>query len=123
MTITIDTIEYDIPVISIERSADFLYKFAERTADGIMHSELIGVYFNYKLKFGATTDTAEYALLWDKLTEAEESHTVVVPDEDDTLTFTAYFSNVKDKLRRDKAAANYWKDLTVNFIAMEPART
>ena len=36
--ITIDGIDYDIPVISITRKADFLSKFAERTEDGILHT-------------------------------------------------------------------------------------
>jgi len=123
VTITIDTIEYDVPIVDIDRSADFLYKFAERTADGKLHSQLIGVYFNYKLKFGDIVDPTEYALLWDKITEPVETHIVVVPDVSGTLTYTAYFSNVKDKLRKDKAAVNYWKNLTINFIATEPERT
>ena len=123
MTLTIDTIDYDIDVIEIIRSADFLHKFAERTADGKLHAELIGVYFNYKLKLGSTTDTTVYAALWDKLTEAEEFHTVTVPDESGDYQFTAYFANVKDKLRKQKGASNYWKDLTVNFIAQSPERT
>lgn len=38
-------------------------------------------------------------------------------------TFKAYFSNVGDELLRKKGAKNYWKGLTVNFIAKEPART
>ena len=123
MTITIDTIEYDIPIMDIDRSADMLYKFAERTADGKLHSELIGVYFNYKLKFGAILDSAVYAALWDKITEPVETHIVVVPAAVGTLTYTAYFSNIKDKMRKDAAAANYWKNLTINFIATEPERT
>jgi len=81
------------------------------------------VYFNYKLKFGDIVDPTEYALLWDKITEPVETHIVVVPDVSGTLTYTAYFSNVKDKLRKDKAAVNYWKNLTINFIATEPERT
>ncbi|MFH1301187.1 MAG: hypothetical protein ABIK07_09005 [Planctomycetota bacterium] len=120
MSIVIDSITYDIPVISIKRTADFLDKFAERTVDGKLHRELIGVYFNYRLQLGSTTDTSEYALLWAKLTEAEEFHTVTVPDESGDYEFTAYFSNVSDELRKDTAAANFWKNLTVNFIAREP---
>lgn len=65
----------------------------------------------------------EYARLWDKLTEPVEFHEVTVPDEDGDYTFTAYFSNVGDELLRKKAEKNYWKNLTVNFIAQKPART
>ncbi len=119
--LVIDGVTYDVPVLSIRRNANFLDKFAERTADGKLHRELIGVYFNYQLQLGTTTDTDEYAALWAKLTETEEFHTVTVPDESGDYTFTAYFSNVGDELRKVKGEKNYWKGLTVNFIAREPA--
>lgn len=122
MTIIIDGTSYDVPVIEVTRSADFLDKYAERTEDGILHRELIGVYYNYQIKFGSTTDTAEYTALWDKLTEAVEFHEVTVPDEAGDYTFTAYFSSVRDRLRKQRAEANYWNNLTANFTAQEPAR-
>jgi hypothetical protein len=122
MTIIIDGTTYDIPVLSIARTADFLDKYAERTEDGVLHRELIGVYFNYKIQFGSSTDTVEYAALWNKLTEAEEYHTVTVPDESGDYTFTAYFASVGDSLRK-AGAKNFWKSLTVNFIAQSPANT
>ena len=119
--IIIDGTTYNIPVLSITRKADFLDKYAERTEDGILHRELIGVYFNYSLKFGQSADVTEYAALWNKLTEVAEFHTVTVPDESGDYTFIAYFSNVSDELRRATDAANFWKSLTVNFIAKSPA--
>jgi hypothetical protein len=119
--IIIDGVTYNVPVISVRRRADFLDKYAERTEDGVLQRELIGVYFNYQLAFGRTTDVAEYAALWAKLTEATEFHTVTVPDESGDYTFTAYFSNVGDEMLKKKSAANFWQNLTVNFIAQEPA--
>ena len=120
--ITIDSEEFDVPVIGIRREAEFLDKYAERTEDGVLHRELIGVYFNYTIQFGRTSNTVEYASLWAKLTEAEEFHTVTVPDLDATpYTFEAYFSGVSDELRRDTDAKTFWKNLTVKFIAKAPA--
>lgn len=121
--IYIDGETYNVPIKSITRKAEFLDRYAERTADGILHRELIGVYFNYQLEIGSTTDTDEYARLWAKLTEAEEFHEVIVPDESGDFTFTAYFSNIADKMRKQKGYVNYWNGLTVNFIAQEPAKT
>ena len=118
----IDGIGYKIDVLSVKRTADFLDKYAERTENGDLERELIGVYFNYKLQLGPGTDRTEYARLWDKLTEPVEFHEVTVPDEDGDYTFTAYFSNVADELLRKVAEKNYWKNLTVNFIAKKPAR-
>ena len=123
MSIVIDTITYDVPVISLKRTADFLDKYAERTEDGVLHRELIGVYFNYQLQFGSTATPTEYAALWAKLTEVQEFHTITVPDESGDYTFTAYIANVSDELKKTGAAANFWKNLTVNFIAKEPAIT
>lgn len=126
MTIVIDSTTYNIPILSIRRKAEFLDKYAERTEDGVLHRELIGVYYNYELQFGRTGSVSDYAALWTKLTEATEFHTVVVPDFDGTggqYTFTAYFASVSDELVRETNAATFWKNLTVNFIAQSPALT
>ncbi len=120
--VIIDSITYNVPVISIKRKADFLDKYADRNEDGDLLRGLLGVYFNYQLQLGSTTDTAEYARLWDKLTEPVEFHTVTVPDEAGDYTFTAYFAGVGDEIRKVTEAKNYWKNLTVNFIAKSPAR-
>ncbi|MBC8546120.1 hypothetical protein H8711_04120 [Clostridiaceae bacterium NSJ-31] len=118
----IDGDQYDVPVLSIKRKADFLDKYAERTEDGVLRRELIGVYFNYQLQLGSTADVNEYARLWGKLTEPQEFHTVIVPDEAGDYTFVAYFSNVQDELLRIHKSKNYFKNLTVNFTAQAPAR-
>jgi hypothetical protein len=124
MTIVIDGESFAIPILSIKRKAEFLDKYAERTEDGVLHRELIGVYFNYELQFGRTGSLAEYASLWAKLTEVEEFHEVTVPDFDGTggqYTFDAYFAGVSDELRKESATQTFWKNLTVNFIAKSPA--
>lgn len=126
--IIIDTISYNIPIEQVVRTADFLDKYAERTADGELHRELIGVYFNYKIVFGRTLDVAEYALLWLKLTEPVEFHDVIIPNESGDYEFTAYFAGVGDELVKSltaPGAANpvtFWKSLSVNFISKSPAR-
>ena len=57
----IDGIGYKIDVLSVKRTADFLDKYAERTENGDLERELIGVYFNYKLQLGPGIARAEYA--------------------------------------------------------------
>lgn len=120
--IKIDGITYNVPIVSLKRKADFLDKYANRTEDGILKRELIGVYFNYQLQLGRTTSIPEYAKLWKKLTEPVEFHTVTVPDEEGDYTFTAYFSSVGDELRIIQGAKRFWKSLTVNFTSQAPAR-
>lgn len=127
MTIIIDSVTYDVPIVSLEETCDFLDKYAERTEDGVLHRELIGCYFNQKIQFGSPTNATQKAAmvsLWTKLTEAEEFHTVTVPDEDGVdFTFTAYFSSVKRSLRKWDSSKTYWKGITVNFTAQSPAVT
>ena len=124
MSIIIDGDTFDIPVVGLDETCDFLDKYAERTEDGVLHRELIGCYFNQKIQFGAPPSTAELARLWLKLTEAVAYHTVTVPDDDGVdYTFIAYFAGVKRSLRKYTSARTFWKSLTVNFIAQSPART
>ena len=121
--ISIDGTTYNIPYTVVNRKAEMLYKFAERTEDGVLHSELIGVYYNYDLQMAQSKEhTSDYTALWVKLTEPVESHTVIVPDESGTLTFTAYFANVRDGLIKE-GATNYFKGLSFSIIATSPART
>lgn len=127
MTITIDGTTYSVPIIGLDENCDFLDKYAERTQDGVLHRELIGCYFNQKLVFGTpvtAAERAEFQSLWEALTEAEEFHTVTVPDEDGVdFTFTAYFSNIKRSLRKWDASKTAWKTMTANFTAQSPANT
>lgn len=128
MTITYDFIiidgqQYNIDVyIGIKETADFLDKYANRTDDGDLQRELIGVYFNYSdIKFEPQTDNNydEFERLWNKLTEAEEFHTVKIAN----LEFKAYFNNVSRVIYDFRNNKAYKKDMTVNFTAKKPARS
>lgn len=121
--LVIDNEIYNIKVkTGIKRNADFLDKYAERTDDGDLQRELIGVYFNYKnISFEKQTDEnySEYERLYDKLTEAEEFHNIEIAG----TSFKAYFSNVSDEMYLYKNGRPYYRKLTVNFTAKMPARS
>lgn len=125
MGITIDGTTYDIPIKVAKRKADVLDKFAERTQDGVLHREIIGVYYNYDLQCGMSLNNAtDYAALWVKVTEPEESHEITLPDESGTLTFDAYFANISDEVVKWKeGGTNYFRNLSFSVIAISPART
>lgn len=121
--ITIDDTVYNIKVVSLKRTADFLDKMAERTADGNLTRQLIGVFYNYELTLAPGMDTVAYQTFWTAITAPEEFHTVLVPDADGVpYSFSAYFAGVSDELRKDYANKTYWANLTINFIAQAPAR-
>lgn len=120
----IDGYDINIPLISLKRKGDFLDKYAERTADGILHRELIGVYINYQLEFGSSLNTADYQQLWDLLTEPKEFHNIEIPDETSgSLIYQAYFSNVSDEFVKISGTSRMFTGLKVNFIAKSPLRT
>lgn len=121
--ISIDGIYFDVPFISIKRTADFLDKYAERTTDGDMKRELIGVYFNYQMSFGTIDDDITYERLWDKLTEPVEYHDFELPTVGGTYKFRGYISNVSDEIEKITSDTAKFKGLQCKFTAKKPART
>lgn len=121
--IVIDGITFNIGVFAdIKEAADFLDKYANRTEDGDLKRELIGVYFNFSdIKFEPQTDDnyEEYEKLWNKLSEPEEFHQIKIAN----FEFKAYFSNVSRVICGYKNNRAYRKDMTVNFTAKKPARS
>ena len=123
--IIIDNQQFDVGVVNIKRKADFLDSEAtQRLENGDMYRDLIGVYFNYDIKFEPCTpeNYEDYMNLWEKLTEPVEFHDVIVPYNNTTLAFRAYFSNVADEMMLKYKEKNYWKNLTVNFKSKAPAK-
>ena len=121
--IIIDGKKYNIAVYTnVKETADYLDKYANRTDDGDLKRELIGVYFNYSdIKFEPQTDDnySEFERLWDKLTEPEEFHEITIAN----FSFRAYFNSVSRVIYMYKDNKAYRKDMTVNFTAKKPARS
>jgi hypothetical protein len=119
MSIVIDSTTYNVGVKVIGRKPEFLYAYAERTEDGVLHSSLIGCYDNYDFEVGMSAyNIADYASLYLKLTEAVTSHEITVLG----TTFDCYFANIRDQVIRD-GATPYYRNLTFSVIAISPART
>lgn len=120
--ISIDGVSFDIPLISIKRTADFLDKYANRTEDGDLKRDLIGVYFNYQLNIGTIDDADTYELLWNKLTEPVEFHDFLLPDLKGTYSFRGYISSVSDEIEKVLFTGAQFKGLTCKFTSKKPAR-
>ena len=118
--IIIDGIEYNIPIVSLEGQADMLDKYAERTVDGILHRELIGVYDNYEIEFASAYRNPQvYSNLWFKLTEPVPWHTVRFPTILGERDIVGYFANTRHKASKQKGATTYWKGLVTSFVSRE----
>jgi hypothetical protein len=120
VTIIINSVVYDIPLTVVNRKIDKLYRYAERTADGVLHTEIIGVYKNYTFSCGqSANNVSDYNALISKLSEAVESYTITVLGD----TYSAYFANISDKVVKDNGVTAYFRELTFDVIAISPAAT
>lgn len=123
--IMVDGIFFDIPMVSLKRAADFLDKYAERSEDGELHRELIGVYYNYTLTAGTSSDfgDTDYDAFWEKMTEPVEFHEISIPTKDGYYTFAGYISSVSDEYKRILDNEAEFTGFTCKLIAKSPART
>jgi hypothetical protein len=118
--IVIDGTSYDLPIVSLKAQADMLDKYAERTNDGVLHRELIGVYDNYEIEFAASVrNSSVYAELWWKLTDPVPWHTVSFPGILGERTIEGYFANTNHQVLKIKNGVSYWKGLTTSFVSRE----
>ena len=122
--LSIDGTQYSVPIVICKRTLNMLDRFAERTQDGVLHRQLIGVYVNYQVTFGkphSLADVTDYAALWNALAQATEWHTFVMPD---GFSFVGYVGDgVSDDIRKVWSSLVFWQNLTVSLIAQSPEAT
>lgn len=123
--ISVDGVEYDLPLLTISRTFAALDKSAERTQDGNLHRELIGIYINFDITLGQSEhNQADYVALFNVLSSAVEFHTFLIPGEYDDQAWEAYVSGGKDEVMRlQKNGVNYYRGLSFSIIARKPTRT
>ena len=122
---TVDGVEYpNVNVISLERTFAVMDgENAGRTMDGAMQRDIIGTYYNYNMELTSDySDLTEYDKLYEVLSAPVNSHTIVVPYGQGTLTFAAYVANGNDNLIHKRPNFNKWDNLSINFVAMKPQR-
>lgn len=122
---SIDGKFYNIGVSELNRKAAILDgENAGRTLSGIMDRDIIGTYYNYSIKIDTNRlSPADYDQLYEKLTAPVDSHSMVFPYGQNTLSFEAYIANVDDSLVSiDVEDAAIWGNLSVTFTAMKPKR-
>lgn len=122
---SVDGVEYaGINVLSLTRNFQVLDgENAGRTMDGGMQRDIIGTYYNYSMELNsAYGELSEYDALYEVITAPVDSHIIVVPYAQGTMTFKAYVTNGSDDLLHNRPSFNKWNNLTFNFIATEPQR-
>lgn len=129
MTIIVDGLSFDVTPKRLTRKAIFLDKYAERTEDGELKRELIGVFYNYSLEINYTEDAAAYDAFWEQLVKPVDFHSVKFPTTAGYITIDVYIdaSGVVDELIFSEedglTVAHHWQNLVINFIARIPVAT
>lgn len=114
-----------IPQNGIERNFAIVdTNEAGRVLTGSMERDIVGTFYNYTIKLDTSfLSFSEYDELYEILSAPDEYHTIKVPYAQSTLEFHAYVTQGKDVINRiDKDGTIHWKQLSVNFIAMDPER-
>lgn len=91
------------------------------TAD--MTRDVLGTFYNYNLSvIRDGSDLEEYDRLYEVLSAPVDYHIVTLPYGQDMMTFHSYVTAGEDRLLRRKDDKSYWEGLSIDFIAMGPAR-
>lgn len=121
--IVIDNVNYDIPLVKINREYEFLEKYAERTEDGDIQMETIGGYQNYTIEVGIIDDKTIYQKLYQHVTNpTARFHTVEIPDQTGSFSFYGYFSSIKDEIMKIFDNGVVFKGLTWRMTSRRPTR-
>lgn len=122
--LVIDEVSYNIPFVSIKRTLDFLEKYAERTEDGDIKIETIGLYKNYTISIGLIDDVATYDALIEHITDCKNRfHTVILPDASKNFTFNGYFSSISDEAEKVLDSGAQYMNLTWKMTSKKPTKT
>lgn len=126
MSLTIDSVVYDVPILVLGRTGEILFKYAERTENGYLRAEAIGTYYNFTIKCGQSLNNeADYNALWLKITDPDHEHTIIMPDgTSSTKEIGVYFSNFSDDVKKWKIGTqNLYREMSFSIISLAPART
>lgn len=119
--ITIDDVDCTIGLVNIQRKVNVLDKFAERTIDGDLKREILGVYFNYTLTFSHFWDMNQYDKLFKKLTEPKDFHRItIVSNTGLQTTYQGYVAGVEDVIEYAKGNQRKITGLKCDIIAKQP---
>jgi len=120
---TVDSVGFDCSTVKLERRGQVLEtNNSIRFNSGRMSREIIGTYYNYSLQI-EHEDARQYDRLYYALTAPVDSHEIVIPYGQTTLTFNAYVTGARDNLTFLNDNLRIWGGLEVDFTAMAPERT
>ena len=121
MKITIDNIQFNINVNSLQRSIVFGMGGNSGTfITGEKFNDVRHSYYRYSLTISPyLTLKSEYEQMYSLLSLPVESHEITLPYAQGTITFKANVSSLSDRLRKAPPTGNIWEGFTVTFDGTE----
>lgn len=122
--IKINGVAYEVYDTKITRSFQVLDgENVGRLMNGKMERDVIGTYYNYTWEL-SPKDYKQYDELYELLSSPADSHIIEVPyGRNGRKTFEAYVTSGQDELVYADDGSYYWEGLSIQFVAMNPART
>lgn len=128
--ITVDGIDYHVRVVfnSLERDFNLLEGGnAGMALSGRTIRDIIGTQYTYIMKVEPLSTSAADQIAYDEfyqaITAPVDYHTVKMPYGQTDITFDAQIISGKDKYCGKRNNHEWWRELSVIFIPMEPQRT
>lgn len=113
-----------VKIKTLERS--FRIEDSDRSGkvkSGRYFRDIIGTYYDYSMEVEPDpTDPEDYDAFFEAISAPVESHKIIVPYGQTTLTYEAMVSEGTDTLRDKLGGVKRWTGLKVIFTAMEPQR-
>ena len=121
MKITIDNIQFNINVNSLQRSIVFGMGGNSGTfITGEKFNDVRHSYYRYSLTISPyLTLKSEYEQMYSLLSLPVESHEITLPHAQESITFKANVSSLSDRLRKVLPTGNIWEGFTVTFDGTE----
>lgn len=120
----INGVEFDVTVAISNLEESFNVLDGENTGrvlSGRMVRDVIGTYIGHKVTFFSGKSRADFDALWDYLVahSVDDSVMVELADGQSTLSYEAYYTSGKRKLRTREGGVNYWDEIQVSFVPMD----
>ena len=97
---------------------------AERTEDGDIKIETIGLYKNYEISIGTIEDASLYDSLIEHISDCSNRfHHVSLPDASKQFDFYGYFSSIKDEVEKVLGTGAQYKGLSWKMTSKKPYKT
>lgn len=96
-----------------------------RVLAGNMVRDVIGTYIGHKVTFFNGKSNADFDALWDYLIaqSARDSVMLEAADGQSSISYEAYYTSGKRKLKSVNEGVNQWDEIEINFIPINPQVT